>query len=171
MQKWLQVTALSSLSHSISTLAASSSSPRKQRRPPSCRSRWRGGGTSCTSSCAGRGCCGSSCSAGRTHTGTASVVWPGQRAGEEERRKSCKKLEPSSQLFIFNSDIRKLWIQLLRFGYLLVFLKLFYNNICCQFNGQGIHLIKYKMVRLSKIKVVKTYHSCCFESRKYHCMV
>lgn len=50
-------------------------SPRTQRHRPSCRSRWRAGGTSCTSSCAGRGCCGSSCSGGRTRTGRASAVW------------------------------------------------------------------------------------------------
>lgn len=48
---------------------SATSPPRIQRCRPSCRSHWQEGGTSCTSSCAGRGCCDFSCSAGRTHTG------------------------------------------------------------------------------------------------------
>lgn len=47
------------------------SSPRTRTRRPSCRSRWQAGGTSCTFACAGRECCGSSCSADRTHRGRA----------------------------------------------------------------------------------------------------
>lgn len=47
------------------------SSPRTRTRHPSCRSRWQAGGTSCTFACAGRECCGSSCSVDRTHRGKA----------------------------------------------------------------------------------------------------
>lgn len=47
------------------------SSPRTRTRRPSCRSRWQAGGTSCTFACAGRECCGSSCSVDRTHRGRA----------------------------------------------------------------------------------------------------
>lgn len=50
-------------------------SPQIQTRHLFCRSHWQGGGTSCTSSCAGRGCCDSSCNAGRTHTGRVSAAW------------------------------------------------------------------------------------------------
>lgn len=69
-------------------------SPQTRRRRPSCRSRWRAGGTSCTSSCAGRGCCGSSCSAGRTHTGRAWEVWGGRERWEESACVEIRSMDP-----------------------------------------------------------------------------
>ncbi len=79
------------------------SSPQTQRRHLSCRSHSQGGGTSCTSSCAGRGCCDSSCSAGKTHTSRAWVVWRGERRGGKVgnvtniHSQSCKE-EPNKLL-------------------------------------------------------------------------
>lgn len=72
---------------------ATSCSPQTQKPHLSCRSRWQAGGTSCTSSCAGRGCCGSSCNGDKTHTSRALEVWRTEvEAGSAEVRVQIRRI-------------------------------------------------------------------------------